>query len=70
MSLFDDEGENRYHPRQSRKKRRRNAGLIFLFWVVGALVIAAVLYSANRAGPAHNRPVVLPGQNSPGPDRK
>ena len=54
--------DNPYHQRRRRKKRLRNVGLILIFWLVGAVIIAAVLYSVNDPSPGGKRPIELPGQ--------
>ena len=55
--------DNPYHSRRRRKKRLRNVGLILIFWLVGAIIIGAVLLSVNEPSPASKRRIELPGQD-------
>lgn len=56
--------------RRRRTKRWRNAGLIFIFWLVGALILGAVLYSMNNPAGGRKGPVQLPGQDTFSPRKK
>jgi hypothetical protein len=62
--------DNPYHRRRRRKKRLRNMGLILLFWLIGAVIIATVLYSVNDPSPGRKRPIELPGQELYTPNKK
>ena len=62
--------DNPYHQRQGRRKRRRNVRLILIFWLIGAVIIGAVLYSVNEPRAARPRQIELPGQDSFTPRKK
>ena len=54
--------DNPYHGRRQKKKLLRNVGLILIFWLIGAVIIGAVLYSVNEPGSGRRRQIELPGQ--------
>ena len=61
MTRLDDGYENPYHHRRRRTKRWRNAGLLLLFWLIGAIIIGAVLYSVNTPSAEGKRTFERPG---------
>ena len=62
--------DNPYHQRRRRKNRLRNLGLILVFWLIGAIIIGAVLYSVNEPGSGRKRQIELPGQDRYLPGKK